>query len=159
MFFFFSSVWMKSQFVYANPQNITLQSDEAGDAVQIVSPADVMRDAWQVGKDQGKPVMLVLGSEACDRCALLNRYLDDSEIYERVSNQFVILSVNVAMGKATLKARRLLEESFPAIVLMDIEQSFDALVDTDQLVTFSPEPQMPIFTWLEYILEYTHSPS
>ncbi len=150
---------MKSQFVYANPQNITLQSDEAGDAVQIVSPADVMRDAWQVGKDQGKPVMLVLGSEACDRCALLNRYLDDSEIYERVSNQFVILSVNVAMGKATLKARRLLEESFPAIVLMDIEQSFDALVDTDQLVTFSPEPQMPIFTWLEYILEYTHSPS
>ena len=45
--------------------------------------------------------------------------------------------------------------NLPAIVLMDVEQDFEAVTASDELVTFLPEPYEPIFKWIENILLYT----
>lgn len=119
-----------------------------------------IESAWLTARDSGKTIMLVLGSEVCDRCVLLQRYIDDKAMRARLDSRFVVLSIDVAnsdfsiniqgAGKAATE-----QEGLPAIVLIDTSMPFEATMQPEQLLAFLPEPYEPLYQWIENILYFT----
>ena len=65
-----------------------------------VEPQDIIAEiktAWELGRQQGKQVMVVMGSDSCDRCALLKRYMQDKSLRARLDKRFVVLHLEVGV--------------------------------------------------------------
>ncbi|MBT8149146.1 MAG: thioredoxin family protein [Gammaproteobacteria bacterium] len=110
--------------------------------------------AWRLGREQGMPVMVVLRSDSCDRCALLQRYMNDRALKAQLEARFVVLDIDVGMAIVDSQGETT-EEQLPAIVLVDTRQDFAEILQTDQLVTFLPSADQPLYDWMENILDYS----
>lgn len=136
-------------------------SDNNHNNVQVDDPSlDVtkpLRDAWQAARSERKSVMLVLGADWCDRCALLERYLEDDEMHQRIDERFVVLNFNVGDPDSLIKMETN-SAQLPLIVMLDSGVEFGQLMTSDNLLTFLPDPHQPIYDWLENLLIYTEQP-
>jgi len=110
--------------------------------------------AWRVGREHGMPVMVVLRSESCDRCALLQRYMNDQALKQQLEARFIVLDIDVGMAIVDSQGETS-EEQLPAIVLVDTRQDFAEILQTDQLVTFLPSADQPLYDWMLNILDYS----
>lgn len=133
-------------------QSVKEQNDEPSPIDAVVQ----MKMAWEKGRDVGKSVMVVLGTETCDRCALLARYMRDEQMRTRIEDRFIVLNLDVGSPDSTLQVDG--EQRLPAIVLVDSANDFDVILQSNQLLTFLPEPYEPIFEWIENVLDYTEQP-
>lgn len=121
---------------------------------QSNSTVTALKSAWAAGREQSKSVLVVLGTEQCDRCALLDRYLNDEAMRARIENRFLVL--NLDLGSEVERDESGTQAySLPAIVLVDTTLDFETILQSDQLMTFLPEPHEPVYQWLENVLHFT----
>lgn len=114
----------------------------------------MLESAWQSGREQRKPVLVVLRSDTCDRCALLSHYMADPELRDRLDSKFVVLDVDVGMAVIDSEGGTS-EAHLPAVVLIDSREPFESILASDELVTFLPGVEEPLYDWLENILQYS----
>lgn len=133
------------------------QRAQAASDPRDAEPGETMRmleAAWQSGRDQQKPVLVVLRTDSCDRCALLAHYMSDPELRLRMDKRFVVLDIDVGMAVVDSEAGTS-EEQLPAVVLIDSRESFADILASDQLITFLPSAEEPLYDWMENILQYS----
>lgn len=133
-------------------------SGESYQSVEVDDPSldltKPLRDAWQQARGESKLVMLVLGADWCDRCALLKRYMEDTEMNQRIDERFVVLNLNVGKPDSFIQ----MEDNsmqLPVIVMLDSDTEFNQLMTSDNLLTFLADPNQPIYDWLENVLYYS----
>ncbi|MGB5325110.1 MAG: thioredoxin family protein [Pseudomonadales bacterium] len=121
------------------------------------APGETLRmleSAWHTGRAQQKPVLVVLRTETCDRCALLSHYMADPALRGRLDERFVVLDIDVGMALVDSEGSTS-EAQLPAVVLIDSRQPFESILASDQLVTFLPGAEEPLYDWMENILNYS----
>lgn len=113
-----------------------------------------MRQAWQQARENKKVVMMVLGAEDCDRCQLLEKYMQDESLKPRIDNHFVVLNLGVGSfidsDEFNIDTKHL-----PAIVLVESDTEFQGLLPTERMLTFMPEPYEVLYDWMESLLFYS----
>lgn len=113
-----------------------------------------MRQAWEQAKENKKVVMMVLGAEDCDRCQLLEKYMQDESLKPRIDNHFVVLNLGVGSfidsGDFNIDTKHL-----PAIVLVESDTDYQGLLPTERMLTFMPEPYEVLYDWMESLLFYS----
>ena len=153
----FACQWVVAQetTVEASAMDTKVESNYAEPA--LLDVARPLRDAWQAARDEDKSVMLVLGADWCDRCALLERYMGDGDLNQRIDKRFVVLNLNVGNPDSFIQMENN-SVQLPVIVMLDSEVEFNQLMASDNLLTFLPDPNQPIYEWLENLLIYTEQP-
>ncbi|NNM10684.1 MAG: hypothetical protein HKO60_02015 [Pseudomonadales bacterium] len=137
----------------ANAESVQSERERAEDA-DSGETLRMLEAAWQTGRDQQKPVLVVLRTDTCDRCALLSHYMSDPALRERMDTRFVVLDIDV--GVAVIDSEGASSEAhLPAVVLIDSREPFDEILASDQLVTFLPSNEEPLYDWIENILQYS----
>ena len=124
---------------------------------EAYSGADLFRtlsDAWDEASMRNKVVMLVLGSESCDRCALLDRYMSHESLSKRIEQHFIRVDLSVSRYRKDMPIA-IKDEHLPAIILVESEGHFDGNLPADRLLTFRPEPYEPMYDWMENLLFYS----
>ena len=141
----------------ANEQVLPAGQPVADSVEPSAEPVDTLlqlENAWRVGREQGKPVLVVLRSDGCDRCALLHRYMQEEALRVQLDSRFVVLDIDVGIAVIDSQGESS-EERLPAIVLVDTRQEFAEILATDQLVTFLPSADESLYDWMENILHYS----
>lgn len=120
--------------------------------------AEEMRALLKLARATDRNVMVVFGADWCDRCVLLNRYMSESELQQRIAERFVVMHVDVGywdkhrqyeaqMGHPT-------REGLPAVVIADAEEDYSNIMQSEELVTFLPDRDQPIYDWMDRVLSY-----
>lgn len=110
--------------------------------------------AWLEAASRDKVVMLVIGSESCDRCALLKRYMQDQSLSERIDKHFV--KVDISTTALMNRMPIVIDDAYlPAIILVESDGQFSGELKTDSLLTFRPEVYEPLYDWMENLLFYS----
>ncbi len=139
--------WMLLSLLLSAP---VLAEEEAGQ----VDPYQPIRSAWEQAHSSNRSVMLVLGAEWCDRCALLQRYMNDEDLQARIDQRFVVMHLDVGRPDSLITMESDAVQ-LPVIVLLDSAQKFESQMQSSNLLTFLPEPYEPLYDWLENVLFYT----
>lgn len=113
-----------------------------------------MVEAWDRAEIEHKVIMLVLGNDNCDRCALLARYMEDPSLSQRINKNFVNLNVSTDILSAAMSIQ-IDDQYLPAIILIESEGQFDGSLPSDNLLTFRPETYEPLYDWMENLLFYS----
>ncbi len=138
-----------------NNKNESQASEPEADATV---GAEQMRALLTLARATDRNVMVVFGADWCDRCVLLNRYMEESELQQRIADRFVVMHVDVGywdkhrqyeaqMGHPT-------REGLPAVVIADAEEDYSNIMQSDELVTFLPDRDQPIYDWMDRVLTY-----
>lgn len=144
-------------------EEVTVDS-ESTPAEQLSDSSSSSLDEAQMGeilsaaRASGRDVMVVFGAQWCDRCALLKRYMADSPLQNRINQQFIVVYVDVGdwdearrhetqMGHPT-------REGLPAVVIAHANEELVSIMNSDELVTFLPDRDQPIYDWMERVLQY-----
>lgn len=138
------ALWQRPLVSYAVDYNSTFVDGDL--ALQL-------EEAWLEAKSDNKNVLLVFGTESCDRCALLNRYLDSNDnLMQGLHQRFVVLHVEV-QEEITVSGN----EHLPAVVVAPVTDDFNDLMRKEELLTFVPQQTQTIYSWVESVLAYTES--
>lgn len=116
-----------------------------------------IHSAWQQARVNNKKIMLVLGSDSCDRCALLQRYVTEDTMSQRLASRYIILGIDVANSDFSIAVGEtgIPQEQLPAILLLNTVNSFEQTMQSEEVLAFLPEPYEPIYQWIENIIHYT----
>ena len=113
-----------------------------------------MVEAWDRAELENKVIMLVLGNDSCDRCALLARYMADPSLSQRIDKNFINLNVSTDLLSAAMSIQ-IDEQYLPAIILIESQGQFNGSLPSDNLMTFRPESYEPLYDWMENLLFYS----
>lgn len=120
--------------------------------------SETMRLALLQARETGRDVMVVFGADWCDRCALLKRYMDESELQNRIKSQFIVLHVDVGYWDKNQRYEAQMghptREGLPAVVIADSSDKFTSIMTSEELVTFLPDRDQPIYDWMDRVLKY-----
>jgi thiol:disulfide interchange protein len=120
--------------------------------------SETMRLALLQARESGRDVMVVFGADWCDRCALLKRYMDESALQDRIQSQFIVLLVDVGYGDKNQRYEAQMghptREGLPAVVIADSSDQFTSIMTSEELVTFLPDRDQPIYDWMDRVLKY-----
>lgn len=134
-------------------ERLSLSATKA-DADPKVAVFNSLKEAWRLAEQNNKVVMMVLGSESCDRCVLLDRYLDDESLSARIEKHFVRVDISTTAFQQGMSVQ-IDDEQLPAIILIESEGPFTGRLPSERLMTFRPEVYEPMYDWMENLLFYS----
>ena len=120
--------------------------------------AEKMAELLDTARSTNRDVMVVFGAQWCDRCVLLDRYIRQGELGDRIAKDFVVLNIDVGDWSAERRHEAQhghpTREGLPAIVLVDAKHDLVDVMASEELTTFLPDRDQPIYNWMEDILYF-----
>ena len=117
-----------------------------------------MEALLSIARATDRDVMVVFGADWCDRCVLLNRYMKNSDLRVRIDERFVVMHVDVGywdeQRRHEAQRGHPTHEGLPAVVIADASEDFASIMSSEELVTFLPDRDQPIYDWMERVLTY-----
>ena len=120
--------------------------------------AEKMAELLDNARATDRDVMVVFGAQWCDRCVLLDKYIREGDLGDRIAEDFVVLNIDV--GDWSQERRQETQyghptrEGLPAVVLVDAEEDLVDVMASKELTTFLPDRDQPIYNWMEDILYF-----
>ncbi len=145
--------------VFAWSAPAAAQDDTAGDGVTADHhAAEKMAELLDTARTSNRDVMVVFGADWCDRCVLLDRYIRQGELGDRIAEDFVVLNIDVGDWSEERRYEAQhghpTREGLPAIVLVDADENLVDVMASKELTTFLPDKDQPIYNWMEDILYF-----
>ncbi len=133
-------------------------SQSAADRNSSSDAAARMKATFETAKKLDKDVMIIFGADWCDRCALLQAYLEDDLLANHVAEQFVVLKIDVGYWDENRRYEAQMghptREGLPAVVIVEADDDFAEVMGSEDLLTFLPDRDQPIYAWMENILQF-----